>query len=73
MIIKSKITPENLKRYFTIFGACAQIALVLGIVLGRMEILNLDFVIGMLYGFSMVGNIAFLVFISRNHAKNHNQ
>jgi hypothetical protein len=66
MIIKSKITPENRKRYFTILGACAQLSLALAIFLGRMETTGLDFLIGILYGFSIVGNLAYLYTISKN-------
>lgn len=62
---KLKHTPEERRRYFTILGAAAQLALALGIFLGRLEIPNLDFLIGMLYGFSMVGNLAFLIVVAR--------
>jgi hypothetical protein len=62
-----KRTPEARRRYFTALGAAAQLALVLGIFLGRLEIQNLDFLIGMLYGFSIVGNLAFLMVVSQKN------
>jgi len=70
MLIKTKRTPEEQKKYFTILGAAAQLALVLGIILGRMDIPHLDFLIGMLYGFSMVGNLAYIYMITRAHRRN---
>jgi hypothetical protein len=63
--IKPKRTSEERHRYFTLLGASAQFALVLGILLGRLDLPNLDFLIGMLYGFSMVGNLAYLVVVVR--------
>ncbi len=65
IMIKSKRTPEERQRYFTILGAFAQFALVLGILIGRLDLPNLDFLIGMLYGFSVAGNLAFLVVVVR--------
>ena len=64
--IKQERTPEERRRYFTILGACAQVALVLGIFLSRLELAHLDFLVGMLYGFSMVGNLAYLIVVVRN-------
>jgi hypothetical protein len=64
---KTKRTKEERKKFFSILGGSAQVALVLAIVLGRLEVPNLDFIIGMLYGFSMVGNLAFIVSVSRHH------
>ena len=72
MFLIAKRTPEERKKYFTILGAAAQLALVLGIIMGRMEFPNLDFLIGMLYGFSMVGNLAFLIVIGRAHRRGQN-
>ena len=72
MLLKAKRTPEEQKKSLTILGAAAQLALVLGVFLGRMDIPNLDFLIGMLYGFSMVGNLAFLIMISKEHRRNQN-
>ena len=70
--LKLKQTPEERRRYFTILGAAAQLALVFGIFLGRMEIPNLDFIIGMLYGFSLVGNLAYLVVVVRKGSGGQN-
>lgn len=64
---KTKRTPEERKKIFSILGGTAQLALVLAIILGRIEVTNLDFIIGMLYGFSMVGNLAFIISISRHN------
>ena len=63
--IKPKRTPEERKRYFTILGACAQFTLVVAIMLGRLDLPNLDFLIGMLYGFSLTGNLAYLIVVVR--------
>jgi uncharacterized membrane protein AbrB (regulator of aidB expression) len=65
MLLKPERTPEEKKRYFTILGATAQIALVCGILLDRLNIPNFDFLIGMLFGFSMVGNLAYLTIVVR--------
>jgi hypothetical protein len=65
ILSKSKRTPEERKRTITILGATAQLALVLAIALGRMEIPNIDFLIGLLYGFAIVGNLAFLTQVGR--------
>ncbi len=74
MIIKS-MTKENQTKYFTVLGGLAQFALVLGIFLGRLENPHpsLNFISGMLIGFSLVGNLAYLVVISRNWRKNDRQ
>ena len=64
---KIKPTPEERQKYFRILGGAAQLALVLAILLGRLEIPNLDFIIGMLYGFSMVGNLAFITTVSKHN------
>jgi hypothetical protein len=64
MIIKPWIKPENRVRYFTWLGCAAQIALVLGISLERLKNPALDFLTGLLIGFSIVGNLAFLFTIS---------
>jgi hypothetical protein len=65
MIIKSWIKPENRVKYFTWLGYAAQIALVLGISLERLENPTLDFITGFLIGFSIIGNLAFIYTISR--------
>jgi len=65
MYFKSNLSPETRRKYFTWLGAAAQIALVFGILLQRLEIPALDFFTGMLLGFSIVGNLAFIFTISR--------
>ncbi len=66
MIIKSGNSPQ----FFTLLGAMAQLALVLGIFLGRIVDAHpiLNFISGMLVGFSLVGNLAFIIFISRKRS-----
>ena len=68
MIIKSMTKPEDRKKYSIVLGGVAQLALILGIILGRLESPHpaLDFISGMLMGSSIVGNLAYLVIISRN-------
>ena len=64
---KSNRSPEERKKILTILGGSAQLTHVFAIVLGRLEISNLDAFIGMLYGFSMVGNLSFITSISKHH------
>jgi hypothetical protein len=63
--LKPHRTTEERKRYITILFGAAQIALVIGIFLGRLEIPNLDFLIGLLFGFSLVGNLAYMLVVIR--------
>ena len=65
MLLKSKLSPDDRRTFFTILGGVAQIALVVSLILGQLEIPGTDFLQGMLIGFSMVGNLAFLVTVSR--------
>jgi hypothetical protein len=65
VLIKTGQTPERRERIFVIVGGVAQIALVASIILGRMDIDGLDFLEGMLMGFSIVGNLAYLYSTSR--------
>ena len=67
MIIKSFIKLENRTKYFNILGSIAQLALVLGIILERLAIPTLDFLSGMLLGFSIIGNIAYIIANSRKN------
>lgn len=66
MWLKAKRTPEERKKAFTYLGGAAQIALVAAILLGRLDQPGLDFIAGALLGFSLVGNLTFLVGYSRN-------
>ena len=61
MFIKSNISPENRHKVFTYLFAAAQIAFVLGMVLSRLDWPGMDFLEGLLVGFSLVGNLAYLV------------
>ena len=59
MIIK-KVKPTQSKQFTIWFGAAAQLAFVVGILLGRLENPKLAFFEGLLLGFSMVGNLYLL-------------
>jgi len=70
MLLKANLSPERRKQYFTYLGAAAQLALVLGILLQRLDNPGLDFFVGMLMGFSIVGNLAYLSFTTRSQKEN---
>ena len=57
MLIKKQCRPNLIKILFPV----AQLAFVTAIVLGRLENQSFDFLIGALTGFSIVGNLAFLL------------
>jgi hypothetical protein len=61
MLIKSNISPKNRQKVFNALFAAAQIAFVLGMVLSRLDWPGMDFLEGLLVGFSLVGNLAYLV------------
>jgi len=65
MFLKSKIKLEERKKFLVYIGGAAQIALVASIFLSRLDLPGFDFLEGMLLGFSIVGNLAFLVSINR--------
>ena len=50
-------------------GGIAQIAFVIAIILSRFENPSLDFFEGMLLGFSIVGNLAYLVYLRKTNLK----
>jgi multisubunit Na+/H+ antiporter MnhB subunit len=50
-------------------GAIAQIAFVIAIILSRFENPDLAFFEGMLLGFSIVGNLAYLVYLRKSNLK----
>ena len=62
MIIK-KVKPQHKDTFFTILFTAAQFAFLTGVILGRLEteIPAVDFITGMLMGFSIVGNLAYLI------------
>jgi hypothetical protein len=70
VLLKSNLSPEKRKQYFTWLGAAAQLALVLGILLQQLDNPGLDFFTGMLIGFSIVGNLATLYVFSRSQKEN---
>lgn len=65
MLIKSNISPENRQKVFTALFAAAQIAFVLGMILSRLDWPGMDFLEGLLVGFSLVGNLAYLLYIRK--------
>ena len=65
MLKKSKIKPEARIQVLTVLGPLAWLTLILSIFLGRMENPNLDFLNGFLVGFSLVGNLAYIVVVTR--------
>jgi len=67
MIVKSFSRPEDRAKFFNILGGVAQLALIMGIVLQRSEIPTLNFIAGILMGFSIVGNLVFITVISRKN------
>lgn len=62
MLIKSNISPEDRHKIFTGLFTAAQIAFVLGMVLSRLDWPGMDFLEGLLVGFSLVGNLAYLIY-----------
>ncbi len=66
MWIKSKISPEDQRKVFTALFGAAQIAFVVGMIMSRLDLPGMDFLEGMLVGFSIVGNLAFLVYTRAN-------
>lgn len=60
MLLKTNLTAEKREAMIGIIGGIAQIALVASIILGRLDLPGLDFLEGMLLGFSMVGNLVYL-------------
>ncbi len=60
MLLKLNLSPEKRIRYFTWLGAAAQVALVLAIMIQRLDNPEWDFINGFLIGFSIVGNLAYL-------------
>ena len=74
MMIKPWISSKNRARTLTWLGYAAQIALVLGISLERLENPALDFIQGFLIGFSIVGNLAYIYistqYFNENGGKN---
>ena len=65
MLLKSKLFGKDRRALTTLLGGAAQIALVIGLVLGQLNVPSTDFVQGMLIGFSIVGNLAFMIIVSR--------
>ena len=70
MLIKSAIKSEAQAKYFTVLGGAAQLALAGGILLERLSRTYpaLDFIAGMLIGFSLVGSLAYLIYFSKKRS-----
>jgi len=65
MLLKTKQTPGRRQKTLVYIGGIAQFAFVVSIMLSRLNIDGLDFLEGLLLGFSIVGNLAYLFFTSR--------
>ena len=74
MIIK-RVKPEKRDNFFTILFSISQLAIVISIFLSRMEseIPAVNFITGILMGFSIVGNIAFLIRYGQRHRSGQNK
>lgn len=68
MLMKSKILAKNQKMYFSILGGAAQISLVSGLILDQFKRPGTDFLEGALIGFSLVGNLFTLIWISKERS-----
>jgi hypothetical protein len=53
-----------------VLAGAAQMAFVAGIILSRLDMKGFDFLEGVLLGFSMVGNLAYIYYTSRKGRKN---
>ena len=73
MYLKQNIKPETRLQLLLTLGPVAWLAMSLSTYLGRLENPDLDFITGFLAGFAVVGNIAFLVAITRNWKENRRQ
>jgi len=60
---------EDRSNSFTILEGVAQVALVLGIFLALLDFPTLDLTSGTLIGFSIVGNLVFMIEISLHNIK----
>ena len=65
MILKQKIKLENRKQLLLVLGPLAWLAFVISVFLGRLEYPHLDFLVGFLTGFSIVGNLAYIYVTTR--------
>jgi hypothetical protein len=69
MLLKAGMKPEDRIKIITYLGGFAQIALVTSLFLSRMNLPGLDFVEGLLLGFSLVGNLTFLIYHSKTRSE----
>jgi len=65
MFLKQNIKPENRRQLLFALGPLAWLAFMMSVFLGRLEYPHLDFLIGFLTGFSIVGNLAYLYVTTR--------
>jgi hypothetical protein len=65
MLLKHKFAPEKRMQILIALGPIAGLAFVLSIFLGRLDNPNLDFITGLLTGFSIVGNLAYIFVVTR--------
>lgn len=60
MLWKSKLTPDSRIKLLIALGPLSGLAFVLSVYIGRLQDPNLDFLLGFLIGFSIVGNLAYI-------------
>jgi len=73
MLMKAKLKPETRIQLLTALGPLAWLALILSIFLGRLENPDLDFLTGFLVGLSIVGNLAYIIVVTRHLRSNRRQ
>lgn len=66
MILKTCVEPETREKLLTALGPIAWLALILSIFINRMGNPDLDFLMGILVGFSIVGNLVHIYTSTRS-------
>ena len=73
MHMKDEFKPQTRIQLLIALGPLAWLALILSIFLGGMNNPGLDFLIGFLVGLSIVGNLAYIIVVTRYLRKNWRQ
>jgi hypothetical protein len=73
VLIKHKNFSKNRIQILTALGPLAWLALIASTVLGRLDNPSLDFVIGFLVGFTIVGNLVYIYVVTRHLRENRRQ
>lgn len=68
MLTKIKPKPQKRKVLLNFLGGLAQVSLVASIFLSQLDLAGMDFLEGVLLGFSMVGNLVYIYHLSRNRS-----